>query len=86
VNYEKPWIAQYIRDLIKLRNELYLFGSEEEFKMLENAVVYKIRFLLKQYGSKIISKIYKSNPRKIHDTVLNIIGKKVTKVEVRDGR
>ena len=46
--------------------------------------MYKIRCFRKQYGSKIISKIYQSHPRKFHYTVQNIIGKKVTKVEVRD--
>ena len=47
-------------------------------------IVYKIRCSPKQHGSKVISKIYKSNPRKFHDLVQNIIGKKVTRVEVRD--
>ena len=44
----------------------------------------KIRCSLKQYGSKIISKIYQSNPRKFHHTIQNIIGKNLTKVEARD--
>ena len=68
----------------KLRNELHLIGPEEDFKRLRNIVLYKMRYSHKQYGSKIISKIRQSNSRKLYHTVQKIIGKKVTKVEVRD--
>ena len=81
---DKPWITQEIRNLIKVRNELHLTGPLKDCKRVINLIVYKIRCSRKQYGSKIISKIYKSNPRKFHDLVQDIIGKKVTRVEVRD--
>ena len=67
-----------------MRNELHSTGPVKDFKRVRNLIVYKIRCSCKQYGSKIISKIYKSNPRKFHDLVQNIIGKKATRVEVRD--
>ena len=70
--------------LIKVRNELHLTWPVKDFKRVRNLIVYKIRCSRKQYGSKIISKIFESNPRKFHDLVQNIIGKKVTRVEVRD--
>ena len=81
---DKPWMTQEIRNLIKVRNELHLTGPVKDFKKVRNLIVYKIRCSRKQYGSKIISKIYKSNPRKFHVSVQNIIGKKVTRVEERD--
>ena len=81
---DKPWITQEIRNLIKVRNELHLTGPVKDFKRVRNLIVYKIRCSRKQYGSKIISKIYRSHPRKFHDLIQNIIGKKVTRVGMRD--
>jgi len=63
---------------------LHLTGTEDEFKRWRNTKEYKIGCSRKQYGSKIVSKIYESNSRKLHDTAQNKIGRKVTKAEERD--